>query len=138
MSVNKVILIGRLGRDPETRYTGSGQQVCNFSMATDETFKDRAGAKQTKTEWHKIVAWGRLAEIIQQYVKKGSLIYVEGRLQTRQWDDPQGAKRTATEVVASAMKMLGGKNGNREPGEDQTPRRDFDGGPQITDDDIPL
>ena len=82
MSVNKVILVGRLGKDPETRYTGSGQQVCNFSMATDETYKDRAGERQKRTEWHKIVMWGRLAEIAQQYLKRGSLIYLEGRIQT--------------------------------------------------------
>src|SRR5215471_13330967 len=87
MSVNKVILVGRLGRDPETRFTGSGQQVCNFTLATDETFKDRSGERQKRTEWHRIVLWGKLAEIAQQYLKRGALVYIEGRIQTRQWDD---------------------------------------------------
>jgi single-strand DNA-binding protein len=87
MSVNKVILVGRLGKDPETRYTSSGQAVCNFSLATDETYKDRAGERQKRTEWHRIVVWAKQAEIAQQYLHKGSLIYLEGRIQTRQWDD---------------------------------------------------
>jgi single-strand DNA-binding protein len=108
--VNKVILVGRLGRDPETRYTSSGQAVCNFTMATDEFFKNRSGERQQRTEWHRIVMWGKLAEIAQQYLKKGQLIYVEGRLQTRQWDDKRdGSKKQTTEVVANAMKMLGGR-----------------------------
>lgn len=110
--VNKVILVGRLGRDPETRYTSSGQAVCNFTMATDETFKSRSGEKQQRTEWHRIVLWARLAEIAQQYLKKGQLVYIEGRLQTRQWDDKRdGSKKTTTEVVATAMKFLGGGRG---------------------------
>lgn len=110
--VNKVILVGRLGRDPETRYTSSGQAVCNFSMATDENFKSRSGERQTRTEWHRIVMWGKLAEIAQQYLKKGQLVYIEGRLQTRQWDDKRdGSKKQSTEVVANAMKMLGGGRG---------------------------
>ncbi len=108
--VNKVILVGRLGRDPETRYTSSGQAVCNFTMATDETFKSRSGERQQRTEWHRIVMWGKLAEIAQQYLKKGQLVYVEGRLQTRQWDDKRdGSKKQTTEVVANSMKMLGGR-----------------------------
>ena len=81
MSVNKVILVGRLGRDPETRYTGGGQAVCNFSMATDESFKSKSGERQKRTEWHKIVVWGKQAEIAQQYLKKGSQIFLEGRIQ---------------------------------------------------------
>lgn len=109
MSVNKVILVGRLGRDPETRYTGSGQAVANFTMATDSTYKDRAGERQKRTEWHRIVAWGKLAEICQQYLKKGSQIYVEGRLQTREWEDKSGQKRSTTEIVASDMRMLGSR-----------------------------
>jgi len=109
MSVNKVILVGRLGRDPETRYTSSGQAVCNFSLATDETYKDRAGERQKRTEWHKIVVWAKQAEIAQQYLHKGSLIYLEGRIQTRQWDDKEGQKRTTTEIVASNFRMLGSK-----------------------------
>jgi single-strand DNA-binding protein len=109
MSVNKVILVGRLGKDPETRYTSSGQAVCNFSLATDETFKDRAGEKQKRTEWHKIVVWAKQAEIAQQYLHKGSLIYLEGRIQTRQWDDKEGQKRTTVEIVATNFRMLGGR-----------------------------
>jgi len=147
MSVNKVILVGRLGKDPETRYTGSGQQVCNFSMATDETYKDRAGERQKRTEWHKIVMWGKLAEIAQQYLKRGSLIYVEGRIQTRQWDDQAtGTKRYMTEIVANTMKMLGGRSeggpgggGGAEAAERHAPEMDEpQAGPSISDEDIPF
>ena len=109
MSVNKVILVGRLGKDPETRYTSSGQAVCNFSLATDETYKDRAGERQKRTEWHRIVVWAKQAEIAQQYLHKGSLIYLEGRIQTRQWDDREGQKRTTVEIVATNFRMLGGR-----------------------------
>jgi len=107
MSVNKVILVGRLGRDPETRYTPAGQGVCNFSLATDETFKDRNGERQKRTEWHRIVLWGKLAEISQQYLKKGMLVYIEGSIRTNQWDDKNtGQKRTAIDIVANVMRML--------------------------------
>jgi single-strand DNA-binding protein len=107
MSVNKAILVGRLGRDPETRYTSGGQAVANFTLATDETFKDRSGERQKRTEWHRIVLWGKLAEITQQYLKKGMLVYIEGRIQTRQWEDKRdGQKRTTTEIVANVMRML--------------------------------
>src|ERR1700722_316329 len=109
MSVNKVILVGRLGRDPETRYTGGGQAVANFSVATDETYKDKAGERQKRTEWHKIVVWGKQAEIAQQYLKKGSLIFIEGRIQSREWQDKEGQKRTSFEIVASNFRMLGGR-----------------------------
>jgi len=109
MSVNKVILVGRLGRDPETRYTGGGQAVANFSVATDETYKDRNGEKQKRTEWHKIVVWGKQAEIAQQYLKKGSLIFIEGRIQSREWQDKEGQKRTSFEIVATNFRMLGGR-----------------------------
>src|ERR1700687_2121584 len=109
MSVNKVILVGNLGRDPETRYTGAGQAVCHFSLATSESFKDRNGERQKRTEWHKIVVWAKLAEIAQQYLKKGSQIYLEGRLQTREWQDKEGQKRTTTEIVATNFRMLGGR-----------------------------
>jgi single-strand DNA-binding protein len=109
MSVNKVILVGRLGRDPETRYTGSGQAVANFSVATDETYKDRNGERQKRTEWHKIVVWGKQAEIAQQYLKKGSLIFIEGRIQSREWQDKEGQKRTSFEIVANNFRMLGGR-----------------------------
>jgi single-strand DNA-binding protein len=109
MSVNKAILVGRLGRDPETRFTSGGQAVCNFSMATDETYKDRNGERQKRTEWHKIVMWGKLGELAQQYLKKGSLVFIEGRIQTRQWDDREGQKRTTTEIVGTGMRFLGGR-----------------------------
>jgi single-strand DNA-binding protein len=109
MSVNRAILVGRLGRDPETRYTSGGQAVCNFTLATDETYRDRNGERQKRTEWHRIVVWGKQAEIAQQYLHKGSLIFVEGRIQTRQWDDREGQKRTTVEIVASNFRMLGGR-----------------------------
>ena len=109
MSVNKVILVGRLGRDPETRYTGGGQAVANFSVATDETYKDKSGERQKRTEWHKIVVWGKQAEIAQQYLKKGSLIFIEGRIQSREWQDKEGQKRTSFKIVATNFRMLGGR-----------------------------
>ena len=110
MSVNKAILVGRLGRDPETRYTSGGQAVCNFTLATDSSYKDRSGERQKKTEWHRIVLWGKLAEIAQQYLKKGQLVYIEGRLQTREWEDKRdGQKRTTTEIVGNEMRMLGSR-----------------------------
>jgi single-strand DNA-binding protein len=109
MSVNKVILVGRLGRDPETRYTGGGQAVANFSVATDESYKDKNGERQKRTEWHKIVVWGKQAEIAQQYLKKGSLLFIEGRIQSREWQDKEGQKRTSFEIVANNFRMLGGR-----------------------------
>ena len=109
MSVNKVMLVGRLGRDPETRFTGGGQAVANFSLATDETYKDKNGERQKRTEWHKIVVWGKQAEIAQQYLKKGSLVFIEGRIQSREWQDKEGQKRTSYEIVASNFRMLGGR-----------------------------
>src|SRR6201988_2955388 len=110
MSVNKAILVGRLGRDPETRFTSGGQAVANFTLATDETYKDRTGERQKRTEWHRIVLWGKLAEIAQQYLKKGMLVYIEGRIETRQWEDKRdGQKRTSTKIVANLMKMLTSK-----------------------------
>jgi single-strand DNA-binding protein len=110
MSVNKVILVGRLGRDPETRYTGSGQAVCNFSLATDESFKSKSGERQKRTEWHKIVVWGKQAEIAQQYLKKGAQIYLEGRIQSREWMDKENQKRTSFEIVATNFRMLGSRS----------------------------
>lgn len=112
MSVNKVILVGRLGRDPETRYTSGGQAVCNFSLATDESYKDKAGERQKHTEWHKLVLWGKLGELAQQYLKKGSQVYLEGRIQSREWQDKEGQKRTSFEIVGTAMKFLGGRGDN--------------------------
>jgi single-strand DNA-binding protein len=107
--INKVILVGRLGRDPETRYTDGGTAVANFQIATDESFKDRTGARQKKTEWHKIVAWGKLAEIAQQYLKKGALVFIEGRIQSREWEK-DGEKQRSFEIVANTLRMLGGKD----------------------------
>ena len=105
--LNKVILIGNVGRDPELRYTASGQAVANFSLATSEAWTNRDGEREQRTEWHRIVAWGRLAEICGEHLSKGKQVYIEGRLQTRQWDDQSGNKRYTTEVVAREMVMLG-------------------------------
>jgi len=162
MSVNKVILVGRLGRDPETRYTGGGQAVANFSVATDESYKDKNGERQKRTEWHKIVVWGKQAEIAQQYLKKGSLIFIEGRIQSREWQDKEGQKRTSFEIVANNFRMLGGRAegaaaasagggaGARSGGDDfeshPAPADDSyggastppSGGPEISDEDIPF
>ncbi len=110
MSVNKAILIGRLGKDPETRYMTNGEAVTNVSLATSENYKDKNGEKQERTEWHNLVFYRRLAEIAGEYLKKGSLIYVEGRIQTRKWQDKEGKDRYTTEIVANEMKMLGGKS----------------------------
>lgn len=105
--INKVILIGNLGSDPEVRYTPNGAPVANFSLATSESWNDRnTGERQERTEWHRLVLWSKLAEIAGQYLKKGAKIYVEGRLQTRSWDDQSGQKRYATEVVVNDMQML--------------------------------
>ncbi|PLX86276.1 MAG: single-stranded DNA-binding protein [Desulfuromonas sp.] len=107
MSVNKVILVGNLGKDPELRYTPSGAAVANFSLATSERYKDRNGEQQEKTEWHNIVVWRNLAEICGKYLHKGKHIYIEGRIQTRSYDDRDGNKRYITEIVADKMQMLG-------------------------------
>ena len=109
MSLNKVILIGRLGRDPETRYMPNGDAVCNFSIVTDESWKDKNGQRQTRTEWHAITMYRKLAEIAAQYLKKGSLVYLEGKIQSRKYTGKDGIERTAYEIVCSEMKMLGGK-----------------------------
>jgi len=159
MSVNKVILVGRLGRDPETRYTGGGQAVANFSVATDESYKDKNGERQKRTEWHRITAWGKLAEICQQYLKKGTMVYIEGRIQSREWQDKEGQKRTSFDIVANTMKMLssradaaaaGGGSQARSGGDDfethAAPADDSYGGggghapagPEISDEDIPF
>lgn len=105
--VNKVILIGRLGKDPEVRYTSAGGAVGNFTLATSESWTDKTGQKQEKTEWHRIVAWGKLAEICGQYLSKGKQTYVEGKLQTREWVDKEGQKKYTTEVVAMNIQFLG-------------------------------
>ena len=105
--VNKVILIGNLGADPTLRYTPSGTAVCNFNIATSETFTNKGGEKETRTEWHRVVTWAKLAEICNEYLKKGKQVYIEGRLQTRSWEDQSGNKKYSTEVVANNMTMLG-------------------------------
>lgn len=117
--VNKAILIGRLGKDPEVRYTQDGAAVTNFTMATDETYKDKSGEKVQKTEWHRIVAFGKLAEICGNYLVKGKLVFIEGRIQTRSWEDKEGVKRNTTEIIASDMKMLDSK-GQGKTGDDAT------------------
>ncbi len=111
--VNKVILIGNLGRDPEVRYMPSGNAVANVTLATTDAWKDKqSGEKQERTEWHNIVFYSRLAEIVGEYLKKGSQVYVEGRLQTRKWQDKSGNDRYTTEIIASEMQMLGGRGGS--------------------------
>jgi single-strand DNA-binding protein len=105
--LNKVILIGNVGRDPELRYTASGQPVANFSLATSEAWTNRDGEREQRTEWHRIVAWGRLAEICGEHLSKGKQVYVEGRLQTRDWEDREGNKRRTTEITAQQLLMLG-------------------------------
>ena len=107
--VNKVIILGNVGADPELRYTPGGAAVTNFNIATNESWTDNNGEKQERTEWHRIVVWGRLAEICNQYLRKGSKVYVEGRLQTRSWEGQDGQKRYTTEVVAREMQMLDGR-----------------------------
>jgi single-strand DNA-binding protein len=112
MSVNKVILLGRLGQDPELKYTPGGSAVCNFSLATTESWTDKAGQKQEKTEWHRIVVWGKLAELCNQYLAKGRQAFLEGRLQTRDWTDKDGNKRYTTEILANTVQFIGGASVN--------------------------
>ena len=107
-SVNKVILLGNLGRDPETRYTTGGDAVCNLSIATSEQWKDKSGEKQEKTEWHRVVLFGRQAEIAGEYLKKGRSVYIEGRLQTRKYTDKDGVEKYSTEIVGDRMQLIGG------------------------------
>jgi len=109
MSINKVILIGNLGGDPEVRYASSGVAVCNFTMATTRTYKDKQGERKDETEWHRVVAFGRTAEVCGEYLKKGRQVYIEGRLQTRKWQDKDGNDRWTTEVVTESMQMLGNR-----------------------------
>ncbi len=110
-SVNKVMLIGNLGRDPELRYTQGGSAVCNFSVATNERWRDKDGNNQERTEWHRIVVWGKQAENCAQYLQKGRTVFIEGRLQTRDWEDREGNKRQTTEINAMTVQFLGGRGG---------------------------
>jgi single-strand DNA-binding protein len=152
-SINKVILIGNLGADPETRYTASNDAVTNIRIATTETWKDKNGEKQERTEWHTVVFFGKLAEIAGEYLKKGRQVYVEGSLRTRKWQDKSGQDRYSTEVVASDMKMLGSRGGStgfeagdREPeasmagnkGGAKTPAKKSESGFDDLEDDIPF
>jgi len=140
-SVNKVILIGNLGRDPELKYTPGQNAVCNFTLATNEKWTDKSGAKQERTEWHRIVVWGKQAEICGQYLKKGRQVYIEGSLTTREWNDKDGNKRTTTEVKALRVQMLGSRDGGgggaRTGSEDPGPSFS-EPDPEFSDDDIPF
>jgi len=152
-TVNKVILVGRVGRDPEVRYTSSGVPVANFSVATDESFKSRNGEQQQHTEWHRVVAWSKLAEICGEYLTKGKLVYIEGSIRSKDWEDQSGNKRTSVEIIARNMQMLGSRSdaeraaaGGSRPAASpsQTSEERDDSGPEpsadgeITDDDIPF
>jgi single-strand DNA-binding protein len=154
-SINKVILIGNLGKDPETRYLPSGDAVTNITVATTDTWKDKEGAKQEHTEWHRIAFFGKLAEIAGEYLKKGSPVYVEGRIRTRKWQDKEGQDRYSTEIVADRMQLLGSRGGgsesaSREPaarepaaaagggGAKASPSKKGGGGFEEMDDDIPF
>ncbi len=142
--VNKVILVGNLGSDPELRNTGSGIQVANFSLATSENFKGRDGERQTRTEWHKIVTFGKLAEICGQYLQKGKQVYIEGRLQTRSWEDQSGNKKYTTEIIANQMVMLGragdagGRSNRDESRKAEDESVDSQASPAEDDDDLPF
>lgn len=144
-SLNKAMIIGRLGQDPEVRYTQSNTAVATLNMATNERFKDRNGEFQERTEWHRVVAWGRLAEICQEYLKKGSLVYIEGPIQTREWEDKDGQKRYTTEIKALTMTMLdsrgdsgGGGMQNRGEGQKSSSAVDLDDSFDDMDDDLPF
>jgi single-strand DNA-binding protein len=146
--VNKVILVGNLGKDPEVRYTPGGQAVANFTIATNDAWTDKSGQKQERTEWHRIVVWGKLAELCGEYLSKGRQVYVEGRLQTREWTNKEGAKQYTTEVVANQVVFLsGGERGQGRgasrgsaPAEDfgPPPTMDDSGGAKPAEDDIPF
>ena len=146
-SVNKVILLGRLGRDIELRYTPGGEAVGNCTMATSETWKDKnSGERKEKTEWHRLVIWGRRAEGLQEYLRKGTQVYVEGRLQTRQWDDKDGNKRSTTEIRVDNLEFVGGRggaeDGSRENFPGQKPNEELNAAsspaPELSDEDIPF
>jgi single-strand DNA-binding protein len=157
-SVNKVILVGHLGKDPEVKFTTGGTPVAKFSLATNERFKDKDGNWQDRTEWHSLVAWQRTAEIIGEYCKKGSQIYVEGRLKTDSWDDKEtGQKKYRTDIIVNELILLGGRGGGAGEGggfnqsrnasssggggnsfDQRAPEPEHAGGSQITDDDIPF
>jgi single-strand DNA-binding protein len=140
-SLNKVILIGNLGKDPEVRYTGSGQAVASFPLATSERFKNKSGDWEERTEWHSIVLWGKQAETAKEYLAKGKTVYIEGRLQTRKWQDKDGRDRYTTEVVGDRMQFVGpkGDGGGRQGGRGDEPTAVYDDPAAFNaDDDIPF
>ena len=141
-SINKVILIGNLGSDPEVRFTPGGSAVANFNIATNESWKDKNGQDQERTEWHKIVVWGKQAENCGEYLSKGRPVYIEGKLQTREWTDKDGNKRYTTEVVAQTVQFLGGRpgeGGSKSYTEAKAPSPSRqDSAPPAADDDIPF
>ncbi len=124
--MNKAIILGRLGQDPELKHTPSGAAVCNFSVATSETWNDKtSGQKQEKTEWHNIVVWGKLAELCNQYLSKGRQALIEGRLQTRSWEDKEGNKRYTTEINASNIQFVGSQGASNEPKQESQPQPEY-------------
>ncbi|MCJ8277334.1 MAG: single-stranded DNA-binding protein [Bdellovibrionales bacterium] len=138
--VNKVIIVGRLGSDPEVKTISSGQTVCRLSVATSENWTDRDGQRQERTEWHRIVVWGRMAEVCGQHLAKGRQVYLEGRLQTRSWEDQQGQKKYTTEIVANTVQFLGANDrssqnsssfGGGAPSQDFGPEPSFDSSEEI-------
>jgi len=141
-SVNKVILIGNLGKDPEVRYTASGTAVANFNIATNESWTTKEGKREERTEWHKIVCWAKTAEICGEYLSKGRTVYIEGRLQTREWTDKEGQKRYTTEIVAQTVQFIGGRGegGSRESGSaDTSEKNEMEPAPAVeVEDDIPF
>lgn len=136
--VNKAILVGRLGKDPEIKYTPSGTAIANFTMATSENYKDKDGQKQERTEWHKIVAFGKLAEICGEYLAKGKQVYIEGRIQTRSWDDKDGNKKYMTEIVANTMQMLGKPDATASSGQTAAAESSSAQEPSVVEEDVPF
>ena len=134
MSLNKIMLIGNLGRDPEMRFTAAGRAVCNFSVATTEVWADAGGSRQERTEWHSIVVWGKQAESCAQYLAKRRQVYVEGSIRSRQYDDKDGNRRTVTEVIAQRVQFLGGNKANAQPAAQPAAGNP----PPVDDDDIPF
>lgn len=141
-NLNKVLLIGRLGSDPELRYTAEGVPVATFNVATSETYKDKSGSKQEKTEWHRVVAWRKLGEIAGEYLKKGKLVYIEGKIQSRDYEGKDGIKRKTFEIIASEMKMLGSAGEARQTGEERKPYANHNSDPEfvpeIEESDVPM
>ena len=136
--VNRALLIGRLGADPEVRYTPDGAMVTSFRLATDEQWKDKAGEKVQKTEWHRIVTFGKLAEICGNYLSKGKMVFVEGRIQTRSWEDKEGNKRYTTEIIASDMRMLDSKGTGKSQDTHADVTPSSPGGEPLPEDDVPF